>query len=85
MKRSISMRMRQFVTRSRGSTATSNSIIKSGRIARLTDARSIACTGRTGLHSLPLRRPYPPGAPDELAETVQTIGATTFYIEKLSS
>jgi hypothetical protein len=43
----------------------------------LTDARPIACTGKTSLHSLPRRRPNPPGATYEVAETVQTSGATS--------
>ena len=38
MRRSISTRTKQFVTHSRGSIGTATSIIKSGRIARLTDA-----------------------------------------------
>jgi hypothetical protein len=42
--------------------------------------RPIACTGKTGPHSLPLRRPTPPGATYELAETVQPSGATSLQL-----
>jgi hypothetical protein len=55
----------------------SNSIITSGRIARLMDARPIACTGKTSLHGPPTRRLKPLGATQELAETVQANGATS--------
>lgn len=51
--------------------------IRSGCIVRVTDARSIACTGTTNLYGPPPRRHHPPGAPYELAETVQTTGATS--------
>lgn len=60
MKRCISMRMRSFVTCSRGSCATSTSTTNSGRIAHLADARPIACTGRTSLQGPLPRRHHSP-------------------------
>ncbi len=44
---------------------------------RALDGRPIACAEKTDLHSLPLRRPKPPDATYELAETVQVSGATS--------
>jgi hypothetical protein len=48
----------------------------------LTDARPIACTGRACLRGPPLRRRTPPDATYELAETVQTSGATSEHTVK---
>jgi hypothetical protein len=42
------------------------------------DARPIACTGTTGLHSRPRRRPQPPDTTYERTEPVQPSGATSF-------
>ncbi|NGZ98745.1 MAG: hypothetical protein CV089_21970, partial [Nitrospira sp. WS110] len=50
------------------------------RIARLTDARPIACTGRTDLHSPRLRRRIPPGTTYEVKDSVQRTGATSGQI-----
>lgn len=63
----------------RGWDATVSSTIRSGRIARLTDACPIACTGSTSLHCPPPRRRTPPGATYKLKGSVQRSGATSTF------